>query len=113
MAGMAGPPGQSADGAASQGETFQFSTDAFPRADRAAIFREVVGQHALRLDFEPLPGHAIRVQGTARTFPEGLFAVWYASTPFRMGRTPQLLTDGDDSLLFQSATSARFVSHLG
>jgi AraC-like DNA-binding protein len=91
----------------------RFSTDALPANDRAAIFREVVGQYMLRLDFEPLPGHATRVQGTARSFPGGLFAAWYASSPYRMGRTPQLLSDGDDSLLFQWATSARFGSHLG
>jgi AraC-like DNA-binding protein len=91
----------------------RFSTDALPANDRAAIFREVVGQYMLRLDFEPLPGHATRVHGTARSLPGGLFAVWYASTPYRMGRTPQLLCDGDDSLLFQWANSARFGSHLG
>lgn len=91
----------------------RFSTDALPENDRAAIFREVIGQYMLRLDFEPLPGQAMHVQGTARSFPGGLFAVWYSSTPCRMGRTPQLLSDGDDSLLFQWATSARFGNHLG
>jgi hypothetical protein len=91
----------------------RFSTDALPANDRAAIFREVVGQYMLRMDFEPLPGHATRVHGTARALPGGLFAVWYASTPYRMGRTPQLLSDGDDSLLFQWANSARFGTHLG
>src|SRR6185295_14509617 len=111
MAAMEWQPSQSAEGAGPQSDFFQFSTDVFPLADRAAIFREVVGQHALRLDIEPLPGHATRVRGTARAFPGGLFAVWYSSTPCRMGRTPQLLSDGDDSLLFQWATSSRFGSH--
>jgi AraC-like DNA-binding protein len=91
----------------------RFSTDALPANDRAAIFREVVGQYMLRLDFEPLPGQATRVQGTARALPGGLFAVWYSSTPYRMGRTPQLLSDGDDSFLFQWANAARFGNHLG
>jgi AraC-like DNA-binding protein len=103
---------QNANGAPPAG-VVRFSTDVLPVNDRAAIFREVVGQYMLRLDFEPLPGHDTRVHGTARAFPGGLFAAWYASSPYRMGRTPQLLSDGDDSLLFQWATSARFGNHLG
>ena len=67
----------------------------------------------LRLDFEPLPGEAMRVQGTGRALPGGLLATWYSSTPYRMGRTRQMLADGDDSLLFQWASSPRFGTHLG
>ena len=92
---------------------FRFSTDDFPEADRVAIFREVVGRQMLRQEIEPLADHPFQVHGTARPLPGGLFAVWSTCTPHNLQRTRRLLSDGDDSLLFQWTTTARLAEHLG
>jgi len=92
---------------------FRFSTDDFPEADRIAIFREIVGKQLLRQEMEPHPDHRFYVHGTARPFPGRLFAVWSSGSPHSIRRTRDLLSDGDDGLLFQWTTSSRFGEHLG
>jgi AraC-like DNA-binding protein len=98
---------------ASQGAAgFRFSTDALPDADRVGMFREAFGQKMLRLDMEALTDRKFHTDATVRSLP-GLDAVWSASSPVRVSRTKQLLSDGNDNLVFQWADSAGYCKHLG
>lgn len=98
---------------ASQGAAgFRFSTDALPDADRVGMFREVFGQKMLRLDMESLTDRQFHTHATVRSLP-GLDAVWSASSPVRVSRTKQLLSDGSDNLVFQWADAAGYCRHLG
>ena len=75
------------------------------------MFREVFGQKMLRLDMESLPGHRFRTDAIVRSLP-GLNAVWARNSPLRVSRTQQLLSDGNDDLVFQWADGFGFCKHL-
>jgi len=92
--------------------SFRFSTEALPAVDRLGIFREVFGQKMLRLDMESFAGHRFEVDATVRSLP-GLNVVWASNSPFRVSRTRQLLSDGNDDLLLQWADAAGSCAHLG
>jgi AraC-like DNA-binding protein len=92
--------------------TFRFTTDALPERDRHAAFREFYGREVLRLEIEPLGNAPFRNDMAVRLLP-GLGIVSASNTPFRVGRTPQLLTDGNDGLIVQISTTAGVASQLG
>lgn len=91
---------------------FRFSTDTLPSSDRVGMFCEVFGQKMLRLDMEALTDRQFHTDATVRSLP-GLDAVWSASSPVRVSRTKQLLSDGSDNLVFQWADTAGYCKHLG
>jgi AraC-like DNA-binding protein len=90
----------------------RFSTDALPEKDRVAAFRETYGRQILRLEMEPQRGIAFRAQYTVRALP-GLGIVSGGNTPFRIGRTPELLADGNDALTVQVASATGIASQFG
>lgn len=92
---------------------YRFSTEDLPEADRVAIFREIVGRQMLRQEMEPLSDHRFYIHGTARRFPGGPFLLRCTGSPQRARRTRHLLSDGDDSLLFQWTKTTRYAEHLG
>jgi AraC-like DNA-binding protein len=78
---------------------FRFSTDNWPEAERVALLREVVGPGQLRLHIEPLSEN-FRVEGAMVALPDcNLFRA--ACPPVRVSRTPGLIRDGNDDLIFQ------------
>jgi AraC-like DNA-binding protein len=81
------------------------STDAYPEHARVGAFREIIGRGMLRLDIEPLPGQPFHTHATVRPLP-GLSVIWSNSSPVRIGRTRQLIADGNDDLIFQWSTGA-------
>jgi AraC-like DNA-binding protein len=74
----------------------RFSTDGIPRYQRAARFREHVGNAIVKLDACPL-SEDFCVDGTAMTLPN-LGAVATSITPSRIARTREVLRDGNDNL---------------
>ena len=90
---------------------FRFCTDTLPEPERIGAFREALGQKMLRLDMEALSGHPFRSDVTVWA-PPGLGIVWGDSSPLRVGRTRALVSDGNDSLVFQWANTAGFTEHL-
>ncbi|HEY4404443.1 MAG TPA: AraC family transcriptional regulator [Xanthobacteraceae bacterium] len=92
--------------------TFRFTTDAVPERDRHAAFREFYGREVLRLEIEPLGDMPFRNDMAVRLLP-GLGIVSASNTPFRVGRTRELLTDGNDSFIVQISTTAGVASQLG
>jgi AraC-like DNA-binding protein len=92
--------------------TFRFTTDALPERDRHAAFREFYGREVLRLEIEPLGSLPFRNDVAVRLLP-GLGIVSASNTPFRIGRTQELLTDGNDSLIVQISSTAGLASQLG
>jgi AraC-like DNA-binding protein len=92
--------------------TLRFSTGRLPEAERIAAWRELYGREVLRLEIEPLRDHPFKGDLTVRMLP-GLDVVSGVNSPFRVGRTRQLIADGNDNLIFQMATCAGAASQLG
>jgi hypothetical protein len=75
----------------------RFSTDELPERDRLAMTREVFGR-IIRHELEPVTGNDFRVTSTLRTLPG--ISMWSStySSPVRLRRTPELLSDGNDDI---------------
>jgi AraC-like DNA-binding protein len=92
--------------------TLRFSTDALPERDRVAIFRELFGRKVMRLEIEPLGDDLFRSDLSARMLP-GLGIVSGTNSSFRVGRTRNLVTDGDNNLILQISTRPGVASQFG
>src|ERR1051325_9945053 len=79
---------------------FRICTDDFPPRERASAWRELYGRSVLRLEIEPLSDAPFSSEILISQMPDLGVARGQAS-PFRVGRTRELLTDGDDGLIFQ------------
>jgi AraC-like DNA-binding protein len=91
----------------------RFSTDDLPERDRLAMMREVHGRLTARVDIEPAPGVPIHYQVTARCLP-GLIVSLFSVSPQIVRRTPELLADGNDDVVFAlPPTAGGMVSHRG
>jgi len=75
----------------------RFSTAALPPRDRVAIWREVIGRKLLRVDIEPWHGRDFHITAGVRTLP-GTSVVSASISEFRLARTRELTTDGNDGL---------------
>src|SRR5579885_3393518 len=80
---------------------FRFSTHALPAHERVPVFCEVLGRKLLRVQAEPLPRFEFNAEMQIRSLP-GLTFVAERHSPFRIGRTKELLSDSDDSIVVQS-----------
>jgi AraC-like DNA-binding protein len=96
---------------ASDFEPHRFSTDVFRDHERFPVFREVFGRQMMRLEFDALE-RPFQAEFTLRGLPD-LDFVTAAHSRLRLGRTPQLLTDGDDRLALQMSTSGGIASQFG
>lgn len=83
---------------------FQLSTEGVPEADRIRLLREAFAR-LMRLDIEALPGFPIQADLTLRILP-GLGVLSGAHSPLRIGRSQDLLADGNDDLLLLVRTKA-------
>src|SRR6202022_4044903 len=80
--------------------SFRFSTDDLSPGERAAVWREVYGRSVLRLEIEPLTQQPFSSEIAINSLP-GIDIVRGTSSPFRVGRTRELLQDSDDGLILQ------------
>src|ERR1043165_9079920 len=91
---------------------FRICTDDFPPRERASAWRELYGRSVLRLEIEPLSDAPSSSEMLISQMPDLGLARGHAS-PFRVGRTRELLTDGDDGLVFQITDVAGRAAQLG
>src|ERR1044071_3137727 len=91
---------------------FRICTDDFPPRERALAWRELYGRSVLRLEIEPLSDAPFSSEILISQMPDLGVARGQAS-PFRVGRTRELLTDGDDGLIFQITDVAGRAAQLG
>ena len=75
----------------------RFTTADLPPRDRIAIWRDVIGRKLLRVDIEPWSDRLFHIDATVRTLP-GAGVVRAAISEFRLARTRELLSDGNDGL---------------
>ncbi|HLH91163.1 MAG TPA: AraC family transcriptional regulator [Xanthobacteraceae bacterium] len=91
----------------------QFSTDAFPERDRAAMWREVLGRKIIRFDAESLPHAAVKVEMKLWAMP-GLKMNSGVISPMVYRRTPEIIAgdaDGDDFAFGVNVTCPLIASH--
>jgi AraC-like DNA-binding protein len=92
--------------------SFRFSTDDLSPGERAAVWREVYGRSVLRLEIEPLTQQPFSSEIAINSLP-GIDIVRGTSSPFRVGRTRELLQDGDDGLILQLTNVVGRASQFG
>ncbi len=91
---------------------FRLSIEAYPERERAAAWRELYGRKMLRLEIEPLSDVPFQSDLTVRALP-GLGIVSGTNSPFRVGRTRELIADGNDGLILQISSTPGIASQLG
>jgi AraC-like DNA-binding protein len=91
----------------------RFSTDELPERERLPITREVHGRLTARVDIEPTPGVPLHYRMIAKALP-GLIVSLFSVSPHTIRRTPELLADGNDDVVFAAPPSfANRLSHRG
>jgi AraC-like DNA-binding protein len=91
---------------------FRLSTSSLPARDRLSQWREMYGRKFLRLEHEPLSDLSFEVDLAVRKLPDcGIASV--RISPLRVGRTRELVSDGNDGLTFQLSSSAGVARQLG
>jgi AraC-like DNA-binding protein len=78
---------------------FRFSTAALPARDRLPQWREVFGQNIAKMDMEALAAGDFFSEVQIRALP-GLTIATVANAPYRVRRTPALVADGSDDVVF-------------
>lgn len=90
--------------------SFRFSTNLLPQRDRLTGLREMLGRMS-RLEFEPLT-ESFHAEVTLRAVGSiGLASIDHSL--MRVSRTRELLTDGEDALVFSIPSGGGFASQLG
>src|SRR4051812_28946502 len=74
------------------------SSSDWPESQRRDAWQEVYGRQMMRLEITPANDQPFYCELKLRRLP-GLGLAWGAGSAFTVGRTPELLTDGDDSLV--------------
>ena len=92
--------------------SFHVSTEDLPECLRLEMFCDIVARSILRQQVETFADCRFRIDSDVRALP-GLFVYWSTCSPLRIGRTPELVADGNDNLAFIWSSQARRVEHLG
>ena len=92
--------------------TFRLSTDGYAPGERVAVWRELYGRKLLRLEMEPLADAPFAADMAVQMLP-GLGIATGTASLVRVGRSRELLDDGDDGLLLQIASLGGIGSQLG
>jgi AraC-like DNA-binding protein len=91
---------------------FRLATSSLPARERLSQWREMYGRKFLRLEHEPLSDLSFDVDLTMRRLPDfGIASV--RISPLRVGRTRELISDGNDGLTFQLSSTAGLARQLG
>ena len=78
------------------GGAFEFSTDQLPEKDRVVLWRGTVARQ-MRIDSQPLPGCALKVDARGYAWP-GLTIAEANLSSIRDERTRELIAGGDDEI---------------
>src|ERR1700760_2558461 len=81
-----------------------FSSSAFAERERVAVWRELIGRAIARIDLVPLPDVPFEARMSVRLMQDLVIAKGQG-TIGATARTRELLTDGDDTLVFQVLSS--------
>lgn len=76
----------------------QFSTHDLPETERLPFWRELFGRHVVRLDIEPLSDELFQAEACVWSLQDLRIISCSSSTPTRLARTRELLSDGDDDI---------------
>lgn len=91
---------------------FRLSSNSLPARERLSHWREMYGRKFLRLEHEPLSDLSFAVDLAIRKLPDcGIASV--SISPLRVGRTRELVSDGNDGLTFQLSSAAGVARQLG
>jgi AraC-like DNA-binding protein len=90
----------------------RFSTDDIPERDRIAMWREHFGRSVAKADFIPVDGVPFRSVSSMRDLPD--LKIWSCCiSESEVHRTPSLVADGDDNLVFAIIKRGRSHSEQG
>ncbi|PWT86661.1 MAG: AraC family transcriptional regulator [Proteobacteria bacterium] len=91
---------------------FRLSSNSLPARERLSQWREMYGRKFLHLEHEPLSDLSFEVDLAVRKLPDcGIASV--RISPLRVGRTRELVSDGNDGLTFQLSSTAGVARQLG
>jgi AraC-like DNA-binding protein len=91
-------------------EGLRFSTDDLPERDRLSIWREAFGRTIVKMDMEPIGDGPFCSRADIQMLPNLSIAA-VSSTPNRVTRTPALIADGSDDLVFGILLGGEAVAH--
>jgi len=94
------------------GGTLRFSTDDLPEQDRLPVWREAFGRTIVKMEMEPIGDGPFYSRANIRMLPNLSIAV-VSSSPNRVTRTPALIADGSDDLVFGFLLGGEAVAHQG
>jgi AraC-like DNA-binding protein len=94
------------------GGALRFSTDDLPERDRLPVWREAFGRTIVKMEMEPIGDGPFRSRANIQTLPNLSIAV-VSSSPNRVTRTPALIADGSDDLVFGILLRGEAVAHQG
>jgi AraC-like DNA-binding protein len=94
------------------GGALRFSTDDLPERDRLPIWREAFGRTIVKMDMEPIGDGPFRSRADIQMLPNLSIAV-VSSSSNRVTRTPALIADGSDDLVFGVLLDGEAVAHQG
>jgi AraC-like DNA-binding protein len=94
------------------GACLRFSTDDLPERDRLPVWREAFGRTIVKMDMEPIGDAPFRSRADIQMLPNLSIAL-VSSSPNRVTRTPQLIADGSDDLVFGILLGGEAVAHQG
>lgn len=94
------------------GGALRFSTDDLPERDRLPIWREAFGRTITKMDMEPIGDEPFRSRADIQMLPN-LSIAFVSSSPNRVTRTPALIADGSDDLVFGILLGGEAVAHQG
>jgi len=92
------------------GGALRFSTDDLPERDRLPIWREAFGRTIVKMDMEPIGDGPFHSRADIQMLPNLSIAV-VSSSPNRVTRTPALIADGSDDLVFGILLGGEAVAH--
>ena len=94
------------------GTELRFSTDDLPERDRLPIWREAFGRTIVKMDMEPIGDGPFRSRADIQMLPNLSIAA-VSSSPNRVTRTPALIADGSDDLVFGILLGGEAIAHQG
>jgi AraC-like DNA-binding protein len=92
---------------------FVFSTEGMPKRDRLEMWREQIGQRVVRSDYDTPDRENFSAELGALMLPNIALSRIKISVPSAMKRTPAMLRDGDDDLVFFLCTGSPCAAEAG
>jgi AraC-like DNA-binding protein len=93
-------------------DVVRFSTDALPDGDRFPIWMEMFGRSIVKADLEHLDDSDFKSEFALQSLPDVAVGAWSGSA-LGLSRTPSLVADGDDDLLFIIVRQGRVIGAQG